>query len=60
MRALETKQSKDWVLTKKSRQDIRFVRKAKPGGWRDELSEASVQAIEHAWGATMRELGYRT
>jgi hypothetical protein len=60
MRALETKQSRDWFVTKKSRQDIHFVRKAKPGGWRDELSEASVQAIEHAWGATMRELGYLT
>jgi hypothetical protein len=60
MRSLETKQSKDWLLTKKSRQDIRFVREAKSGGWRDELSKASVQAIEHAWGATMRELGYLT
>src|SRR5208283_2971155 len=60
MRSLETKQSKDWLLTKKSRQDIRFVREAKSGGWRDELSEASVQAIEHAWGPTMRELGYIT
>jgi hypothetical protein len=60
MRSMETKQSKDWLVTKKSRQDIRFVRKAKSGGWRDELSEASVRAIEHAWGATMRELGYLT
>jgi hypothetical protein len=60
MRSLETKQSKDWLLTKKSRQDIRFVREAKSGGWREELSEASVQAIERAWGPTMRELGYIT
>jgi hypothetical protein len=60
MRSLETKQSKDWLVTKKSRQDIRFVREAKSGGWRDKLPAASVQAIEHAWGATMRELGYLT
>jgi hypothetical protein len=60
MRSLEAKQSKDWIVTKDSRQDIRFVREAKSGGWRDKLSAASVQAIEHAWGATMRELGYPT
>ena len=60
MRSLETKQSKDWLVTKKSRQDIRFVREAKTGGWRDKLSASSVLAIEQAWGATMRELGYLT
>jgi hypothetical protein len=60
MRSLEAKQSKEWGVTKDSRQDIRFVREAKSGGWRDKLSAASVQAIEHAWGTTMRELGYPT
>jgi hypothetical protein len=60
MRSLETKQSKDWLLTKKSRQDIRFVREAKSGGWRDKLPAPSVRAIENAWGATMREFGYLT
>jgi len=58
MRSLEEKQSKEWHHTKKSRQDIRFVRAAKTGGWQEKLSKKSVAAIEEAWGATMEELGY--
>lgn len=58
MRSLEQKQSKKWVTTKDSRQDIPFVREAKAGGWREHLSEASVSKIEQAWGATMQELDY--
>jgi sulfotransferase family protein len=58
MRSLEEKQSKKWGVTKKSRQDIRFVRDAKVGGWQQKLSEKSIAAIEAAWGATMEELGY--
>lgn len=58
MRSLEEKQSKDWRMTKDSRQDIRFIRDAKSGGWRKKLSEKSVAAIEEAWGATMQKLGY--
>jgi hypothetical protein len=58
MRSLEQKQSKDWVATKDTRQDIAFVREAKSGGWRKKLSPAAVHIIEQAWGATMRELGY--
>lgn len=58
MRSLEAKQSKDWVATKDTRQDIAFVREAKSGGWRKKLSPPAVQIIEHAWGATMTELGY--
>jgi hypothetical protein len=45
-------------VTKNSRQDIRFVRAAKSGDWRQKLSEKSVAAIEEAWGATMQKLGY--
>jgi hypothetical protein len=59
MRSLEEKQSKEWGVTKKSRQDIRFVRDAKVGGWQQKLSETSIAAIEEAWGATMEELGYQ-
>jgi len=58
MRSLEQKQSKDWVATKDSRQDIAFVREAKSGGWQTKLSPAAVQVIERAWGAAMTELGY--
>jgi hypothetical protein len=58
MRSLEEKQSKAWGVTKKSRQDIRFVRDAKVGGWQHQLSPESIAAIEHAWGRTMEDLGY--
>jgi hypothetical protein len=58
MRSLEEKQSKEWGVTKNSRQDIRFVRDAKIGGWHQKLSAESIAAIEEVWGATMQELGY--
>ena len=58
MRSLEQKQSKQWGVTKNSRQDIPFVGDAKSGGWRQKLLEKSVAAIEQAWGATMLRLGY--
>jgi hypothetical protein len=58
MQALERQQSKEWTATKDTRQDIAFVRDAKSGGWRKELSPTAVQIIEGAWGATIRELGY--
>jgi len=58
MRNLEKQQSRQWKLTKKTRQDIPFVREARSGGWKDQLSEAAVESIEQAWGATMRQLGY--
>jgi hypothetical protein len=58
MQDLEKKQSKQWVTTKDTRQDIPFVRDAKSGGWRNKLSATSVRTLEQAWGATMKELGY--
>ena len=58
MQSLEKKQSRQWVATKDTRQDIPFVREAKSGGWRSRLSSAAVQTIERAWGSTMKELGY--
>jgi hypothetical protein len=54
MRALEKSQWKKWITTKDTRPDIPFVREAKSGGWRDRLSDASVKAIEDAWGASMQ------
>jgi Sulfotransferase domain len=58
MRALEKEQSKNWVLTKSTRQDKPFVRSAKEGEWKRALSPASAYCIEAAWGGIMRQLGY--
>jgi Sulfotransferase domain len=58
MRSLERTQSRDWRTTRSTRQDIPFVREAKSGGWRQNLSPESVKRIEQAWGTTIRELGY--
>jgi hypothetical protein len=58
MQSLEKEQSKHWVTTKDTRQDIPFVREAKSGGWRKKLSTTAVRTIEQAWGTTMKELGY--
>lgn len=58
MRKLEKQQSKDWVLTKSTRQDKPFVRAATSGGWKSVLPQKSVQMIEAAWGSEMQLLGY--
>jgi len=58
MRELEKKQGHLWSSTKQTRQDKPFVRSAKSGGWKRELSEASIAEIESAWGGLMQELGY--
>jgi hypothetical protein len=58
MQSLEKTQSKDWVATKGTRQDIPFVREAKAGGWKKKLSPTAARTIEQAWGRTMKELGY--
>jgi hypothetical protein len=58
MRELERKQGHLWSSTRGTRQDKPFVRSAKTGGWKTELTEASVAEIESAWGMLMREIGY--
>lgn len=58
MSSLEKEQSRQWVSTKKSRQDIPFVRAAGCGQYKSALSEESVRQIESAWGAVMLSLGY--
>src|SRR5580704_10245447 len=58
MQSLEKKQSKQWVTTKGTRNDISFVREAKAGGWRNKLSAKALRTIENAWGETMKEFGY--
>jgi hypothetical protein len=58
MRALEKQQAHQWVLTRKTRSDKPFVRSATAGGWKSQLPEQSVAAIESAWGEIMQTLGY--
>ena len=59
MRALEQRQSQEWVATRNRRQDIPFVRVAKSGGWQTMLPAASVNIIESAWGSLMETVGYQ-
>jgi len=58
MRKLERLQALEWSSTKETRQDIPFVRSAKSGDWRTELTESCVVEIERAWGRIMEHLGY--
>lgn len=58
MRKLEKAQSNEWVLTRETRKDIPFVRKAAAGGWAEKLPQSSVEEIESAWGHLMSRLGY--
>jgi hypothetical protein len=58
MRALEKQQASEWALTKNTRQDKPFIRSATAGGWKSQLPEESVAAIERSWGNLMRGLGY--
>jgi Sulfotransferase domain len=58
MRELERAQSKDWQLTKETRQDKPFVRKARAGNWRSEMPQTGVAQIESSWGSLMQALGY--
>ena len=58
MRKLERMQSRMSTMTKKSRQDLPFVRSANKGGWKTNLSEPLVAKIESAWAPLMQSLGY--
>lgn len=58
LRGLEQKQWKQWGPTKDSRGDIPFVREARCGGWKHQLSRLAVKQIERSWGEGMREFGY--
>jgi len=46
------------VQLRRTRQDKPFVRNAKSGGWRADLSPKSVALIETVWGDLMQNLGY--
>jgi hypothetical protein len=58
MRELERKQGHLWSSTRETQQDKPFVRSAKAGGWKTELTETSVAEIESAWGMLMHDVGY--
>jgi hypothetical protein len=58
MRSLEKKQSREWVETKRTRQDKTFVRSARAGEWHSALPEESILTIETTWGLIMQSLGY--
>jgi len=58
MRSLEKLEWHKWTITKRTRQDIPFVREAQSGSWLQYLPEASVRLIEEKGGGTMQELGY--
>ncbi len=58
MREMEKSQSKDWQLTKETRQDKPFVRKARAGNWKSEMPAPAVAQIEASWGTLMQTLGY--
>jgi hypothetical protein len=58
MRKLESTQALKWSSTRKTRQDIPFVRTAKSGNWKSALPENALEMIESAWGPVMRWLNY--
>lgn len=58
MRQLEHAQSHLWVSTRKSRQDLPFVRSARSGEWKETLSPRWIYQIEAAWAEPMHALGY--
>lgn len=58
MRTMEKVQSDVWKLTRNTRKDMAFVRKAKAGNYQSELPQESIAEIEAAWGPLMQRLGY--
>jgi len=58
MRELEEQQSDVWAPTKHSRRNKVFIRKARSGVWRDELSSENASIIENRFQRMMRKIGY--
>ena len=58
MRKLEATQSHASSLMKNGRKDVAFVRAARSGGWKAELSKSLAREIEMAWSPLMQHLGY--
>jgi len=58
MRSLEKIQARHYAQLKQTRLDKPFIRSAKSGAWKSDLSERSAALIEKTWGSIMRTLGY--
>lgn len=58
MRSLEELQARQYAQLRQTRLDKPFIRSAKSGAWKSDLSEGSVALIEKKWGSVMRTLGY--
>ncbi len=58
MRKMEQDQGQQWRMTKDTRLDIPFIRKAARDTWKTELSKASQERIESAWADSMNALLY--
>jgi hypothetical protein len=58
MQSMERVQGKSWKPTKKSRQDIPFVRSGEVGQWQSELPEEAAEKIWNVWSERMIQLGY--
>ncbi len=58
MRALEKAYARKYAQLKQTRLDKPFIRSAKAGGWKSDLSEKAVALIEDSWGSGMQNLGY--
>lgn len=58
MRELELREGKRWRGVNRTRRDIPFVGKARPGGGLSEVPAEAVQLIERAWKEPMERLGY--
>lgn len=58
MRSLEKIQARHYAQLKQTRLDKPFIRSAKSGAWKSDLSERSAALIEKNWASIMRTLGY--
>jgi hypothetical protein len=58
MRKLEQAQYSASKIWRNSNKDKNFVRSARAGDWKDQLSPAAAQAIESAWRKPMELCGY--
>ena len=58
MRKLERNESRAVPFLRKSRMDKSFVRTARAGGWKSELSPQAARLIESAWGKLLATFHY--
>jgi hypothetical protein len=58
MREMERTQGGAWRPLKGRREGHTFVRKARAGGWREELVPELAQRVEETWTVPMQQLGY--